>query len=80
MLVFQEGIFTSHFPTINYYKFLISSTKVHTPHIKLYTDINYASLINGYKLTNILALESKLDNITKPDASKSYSMACLMNV
>jgi hypothetical protein len=54
--------------------------KLHTLHITLYIDINYASLINGYKLTNILALVSKLSNITKPDASKSNSLACLMNV
>ena len=54
--------------------------KLHTLLIIFHIDINYVSLINGYKLTNTLALESKLSNITKPEASKSNSMACLMDV
>jgi hypothetical protein len=54
--------------------------KLHTLHIIHYIDINYASLISGYKLTNTLALKSKLRNITKPDTSKSNSMVRLMNV
>lgn len=54
--------------------------KLHPLHIILDIDTTYASHIHGYKWTNILALDSKLENTTKPDASKSDSIPCLMIV